>query len=113
MPRTALTSNALSAASAPGTLLTEPTPVAADATNGNSAANSGMTMIRIQNTDTASHTLTLITPGNVDGNAIADDPRVIPASGKALIGRLDPRVYGTTLQMTVDSALLMLTVYEP
>jgi hypothetical protein len=114
MPRTALTSHNLTDASAPGSVLADPTPAAADTTNGNSCANTGMTILRVQNTDTNPHTLTLITPGTVDGTlAVADDPRVIPASSKQFIGRLPVAVYGSTLQFTSDSTTLQITVFEP
>jgi hypothetical protein len=114
MSRTPLTPFALTATSTPGTAAAAPAPVAADATNGNSVPNTGLTALLVKNNDTASHTLTLITPGTVDGSlAIGDDPRVIPASGSIWIGRLPVAVYGSTLQMTVDSAQLAITVIEP
>jgi 3D (Asp-Asp-Asp) domain-containing protein len=114
MPRTPITVNALSAASAPGTVLTDPTPTAADTANGNSVANTGMTYLRVKNNDTAQHTITLLTPGTVDGSlTIADDPRVIPASSVGFIARLPVSVYGSTLQFTSDSAQLGITAFEP
>jgi hypothetical protein len=113
MPRTALTSAQLAAASSPGTLLADPVSTAADTVNGNSAVNSGDTILRVQNTDTAPHTLTLLTPVTIDGLALASDPRVIPASSTQWIGDLPVAVYGSTLNMTADSAQLKLTVFEP
>jgi hypothetical protein len=112
--RTPLTPFALAATAAPGTVTAAPTPAAADAVNGNSVPNTGLTALLVKNNDTASHTLTLITPGTVDGSlAIGDDPRVIPASGSAWIARLPVSVYGSTLAFTVDSAQLSVTVIEP
>lgn len=113
MSRTAITSSLLSAASAPASVLADPAGTPSDAVNGNSCANSGMTILRVKNTDTAPHTITLITPGTVGTLAVDDDPRVIPASTTKWIGRLPVAVYGATLAFTVDSALLNVTVFEP
>lgn len=113
MPYTPLTSSQLTAASAPGTVLADPTGTALDTTNGNSAANSGATILRVQNTDTASHVLTLLTPVTEDGLALADDTRTIPASSTKWIGRLPEAVFGSTLKMTSTSNLLLVTVFEP
>lgn len=98
----------------PGSVVGDPPGAPADTTNGNSCPNSGRTFLRVKNTDTASHTLTLVTPGTVDGSlAVADDPRVIPASSTKWIPRLPVSVYGSTLQMTADSAQLLVTAFEP
>jgi hypothetical protein len=113
MPRTPLTPTALSGASAPASVIADPAGSAADAVNGNSVPNTGSTILRVKNNDSASHTLTLITPGTVDGLAIGDDPRVIPANSVQWIARLPVAVYGSTLQMTADSAQLSVTAFEP
>jgi hypothetical protein len=98
----------------PGSVVADPAGTAADTVNGNSCPNSGMTFLRVKNNDTAPHTLTLITPGTVDNSlAVADDPRVIPASTTKWIPRLPVSVYGSTLQMTADSAQLLVTAFEP
>jgi hypothetical protein len=114
MARTPLTSHNLADGSAPGAVLADPAGDPADAVNGNSYPNTGLTGLRVKNTDTNPHTITLITPGAVDGTlAIADDPRTIPASSTKWIGRLPVAVYGATVQFTADSALLNVTVLEP
>ena len=113
MPATAITSHQLTDASTPGSVLADPTPTAIDTTNGNVITNSGMTILRVQNTDSGSHTLTLLTPVTEDGLALADDPRTIPASSTQWIGRLPLAIYGAQLQMTCSSSLVEVTVFEP
>ena len=113
MAATPLTSYQLTTASAPGAVMADPTPTALDATNGNSCTNSGQTLLRVQNTDTASHVVTLITPVTEGGLALSDDPRTIPASSTKWIGRLSETVYGSKLQMTCSSNLVQVTVFEP
>lgn len=114
MPPTPLTVNQLSQnASAPGAVFADPAPVAADAVNGNSFPNSGKTILHIVNTDTAPHTLTLVPTVSLDGLALEPDPRIIPASGKGFIARLNQESYGTTVDFTVTSNMLQVTVYEP
>ena len=114
MPRTALTPSNLTDASAPAAVLADPAGSAADTTNGNSCPNTGLTLLRVKNNDTAPHTLTLITPGTVDGTlTVADDPRTIAASSTKWIGRLPVAVYSSTLQFTSDSTQLSISVFEP
>jgi hypothetical protein len=113
MPATPVASTQMTGGSAPGTVLADPTPTAIDTTNGNAFTNSGQTMFRVQNTDTASHVLTLLTPVTEDGLPLQDDPRTIPATSTKWIGRLPVAIYGSKLQMTCTSALVEVTAFEP
>lgn len=113
MTATPVTSCQLSNASAPGSVVADPAPTAIDTTNGNSFTNSGSTIFRVQNTDTSSHVLTLVTTGQEDGLLLADDPRTIPASGHVWIEKLPVPIYGSKLTMTCTSALVSVTAFEP
>lgn len=70
-----------------------PTYNAATATDGDAFTNDGKTMLSVLNTGSES-TLTIQTPGTVDGLAIADRTVVIPATtGKKFIGPFPPTQY--------------------
>lgn len=88
--------------------------VAADAANGNIlATNNGVsTWVEATNTDTESHTLTLVTPGTVDGLAIADKVVTIPAGAKWRSGPLPVMTYGSKPQITADSALVTIAARQ-
>ncbi|WP_242882580.1 hypothetical protein [Actinomadura litoris] len=84
-----------------------------DPTTGHVLANSGRTILIVRNADTQPHTLTLVTPGTVDGNSIADRTVPIPASTTRWFGRIDPAVYSSALAVDTDSAQLKLSALEP
>lgn len=90
-----------------------PTEQAGDSTNGHVVTNSGRTIVTIRNADTSSHTATLVTPGTVDGQAIADRVITIGASSSQDIGALPTSIYGSKLQINVDSSQLKLVAREP
>jgi hypothetical protein len=77
------------------------TPVALDATNGNVITNFGpTTTLELTCTVTGPVTVTLTTPGDVQGRAIADDS--ISLSGIGTVRRFGPfatSVFGTSLQI--------------
>lgn len=92
----------------------DPTEVPGDAVNGNVIANTGQTVIKVHNADASNpHTITFVTPGQVDGQAVADRTVSIAASGIRWFGRFQPSIYGSSMGITVDSAQLKLTVFEP
>jgi hypothetical protein len=92
----------------------DPTDVATDAANGNFITNTGKTALRVVNTDaTNPHTITFVTPGTVDGQAVADRDEVIPAGTTQWFGKFPTSVYGSSMGINVDSALLHVTVFEP
>lgn len=91
----------------------DPAGVAADAVNHNSVVNTGRTIFRVKNTDTAPHNVTFVTPGTVDGLAVADDgPHAVAASSVAWFSGYDTPAFGGVMTITCDSALLLLTAFE-
>lgn len=67
---------------------------AVDQANGNQFQNTGREILHVKNSNAATRTLTISTPGNVDGLAVADATFVIPANtGDKFIGPLPPAVY--------------------
>lgn len=51
----------------------------AAAAGGDTAQTGDGVLLAVKNADTVSHTVTLVTPGSVDGLAIADRPMPVPA----------------------------------
>lgn len=92
---------------------TDPAGQAADAVNNNVVANSGRTVIRVKNSDAASHNITFVTPGSQDGLALADDgPHAIAASAVEYFSGYDTPTFGAQMTIICDSALLLLTAFE-
>jgi len=77
------------------------TPVALDATNGNVISNFSPTMwLELTCTVAGPVTVTLTTPGDVQGRAIADDTLSLSTIGSVRkFGPFDTDVYGTSLQI--------------
>lgn len=88
--------------------VTLPTGSAADTTNGNSATNDGQVLLLADNTDTASHTVTISLPGKVDGQAVTSRAATVAAGATVLLGPYPPQYYGSTLSITCDSATVKL-----
>ena len=107
MARTALTPTQLTrAGTAPATT------AALDATNGNSVPNDGHTWIVVDNTDTASHTLTVHLVGGTDGQGITPKTITVAASTTGqMFGPWPLDSYGTTLLLNVDDAQLKAAAY--
>jgi hypothetical protein len=109
MPRTVVPVTALAR-----TGVAAPTEQNGDITNGHVVANSGRTEIVVRNADAAgAHSVTFVTPGTVDGLAVADRTVSIPISSTVRFGRLPTGVYGSQLGIDVDSAQLKLLAFEP
>lgn len=89
----ARTVNTVQSASLTGVV---PTFNAATATDGNSFANSGNTIIVVKNDSVASIDVTLPTPGTVDGVAISDPVVAVGASEQKVIGPFSPLVFNHT-----------------
>lgn len=86
MPRVALTVQQVTR-----TALT-PTMSAADSANGHQFSNDGNVWLEVTTTGTTAN-LTILTPGTVDGLAIADRVIALPATGSRKIGPFPPDVY--------------------
>lgn len=93
--------------------VSSPTEQAGDTTNGNVVTNSGRTIITVRNADTTSHQVTFRTPGTVDGLAVADRQVTVDASTSMDFGDFPTNIYGSQLQIDVDSDQLMLVAREP
>jgi hypothetical protein len=94
--------------------VTDVTPTTGDATNGHAMANTGITVLRVQNAHaTLAKTVTFVTPGSVDGQAVADRTESIPALTTQFFGDFQPSIYGSSLGINVESTDIKLTAYEP
>lgn len=111
MAATALTVRQLS-----DTPLTDPTDVASDATNGNSAANSGVTFFRFHNTGGSTATV-VFHPADAtfgpENLAVAGETFSIVASAIQWIGRRDVPTFGRVLTFTTSATTLQVTAFEP
>lgn len=86
MPRTTLTPQLVTRVG-----LT-PLLVAADQPNGHQFQNTGAELLHIKTTTTGT-TVTILTPGTVDGLAVADLAVVLGTSTERLIGPFPPGIY--------------------
>lgn len=91
----------------------DPAPTACDATNGNITPNTGATIFRVQNTDSASHTITFVTIPTQDSLALADLTLTIGATAKAWVSGFDMETFGSQITYTVSSADIEITAFEP
>lgn len=67
---------------------------AADNANGETIPNDGQTFLHVKNTGGGACTVTVATPGTIDGLAVADLTAVVPATtGDRLIGPFPPGAY--------------------
>lgn len=67
---------------------------AVDQPNGNQFANDGMCFLYVKNGSGSSINVTISTPGNVDGLAVADLVVAVPATtGERMIGPFPPGIY--------------------
>jgi len=89
MARTELTVYTLTRAGIPTTAAYMTAAIA----DGHSFVNDGSTFIVVSNASGSPVTATVLTPGNVDGNAIADLSITVPASGRVNSGTFPKSVY--------------------
>lgn len=61
--------------------------------DGHSVINDGRVLLYVKNGSVSSINVTVQTPGEVGGNAIADRVVAVPAGEDRIIGPLPPRVY--------------------
>ena len=85
-----------------------PSYTAAAASNNYLIKNDGRTILHAKNTGGSPVTLTVITPGQVDGNTVADLTATVPATtGDKLIGPFPPAIYNDAngeMTVTVSGA---------
>jgi hypothetical protein len=89
--------------------LVESAKVAGDAANGNSFTNGPTTWLEA--TSTAGGTITVVTPGTVGGNAIADKVITMTGAQSQRIGPFDPTVYADPVTFNVSVATITVAVY--
>lgn len=111
MPRTDLPLTDLSRAGvAPGA------EVNGDVTNNHEFSNNGRVFLLVRNSDASvARTVTIVTPGTVDGQAVADIAISVPATVSRYIGPFPEGIYnvaGGVVQVNVDHANLRLTAYR-
>lgn len=88
--------------------------IAGDATNYNSFANSGATLLIAKNTGAVVRSAVLVTPKTVQSLAVADRTiGPIPAGETWVCGPYDTDTYGTTLTVQPAHAELTFWAIEP
>jgi hypothetical protein len=88
-----------------GVVVTETT---GDATNGHVCTNDGKVLILAHNTGASSRTITFITPGTVDGQAVADRTATVATDVSKVFGPFPTADYGASLAIDVSHAELHL-----
>jgi hypothetical protein len=91
----------------------DPTPVAADPTNGNSVPNVEGLILTLNNTDASSHTVTFVTPATHAGYAVADLVVTLTASAKKSFANFPSDAFGRTVTFTANSATVMVSAMAP
>lgn len=88
------------------------TPTAMDDVNGNTFLNSGKTWLDLTNTDSSTHTVNIHLAALVDGQSAT--PRVVTLAAGITKKYTDLPVsaYGSTVLLTVDSALVKAATYN-
>jgi hypothetical protein len=90
----------------------DPAGTTMDTANGNTTTNSGATFFRFANQTASPVTATVVTPGTVEGYAIADQTINIPASVAVWAGRFDIKNFGARITFTT-AANIKITAFEP
>lgn len=103
MPRVAVP---VTQSSRAGTVL--PAATTGDATNNHSVANDGRAILMVKNTGASSRNITFLLTKTVDGLGVTSRVESIPAGETQLFGPFDPNDYGSTLNVDVAHAELVL-----
>lgn len=88
-----------------------PAPTPGDTVEGHTVSNGGRMFVELNNTDTVSHTVTVDVPGAIDGQTVADRSYALAAGEVRNVGPWPVNVYGGSLSLTVDSALVELRAF--
>ena len=90
-----------------------------DSSNNHVLSNNGEVVLVARNADAGgAHVVTLVTPAEVDGLAVADQAISVPASSTRFIGPLNPNTYNQpstdagSVYVNVDSSQLKLSAYR-
>jgi hypothetical protein len=89
--------------------------VAGDVVNGNNIPSlTNNTVILVHNAHaTLAKTITFITSQTVDGLAVADRTVSIPALSTRVFTQMDPRLFGKTMEFTVETVDVKVQVFQP
>lgn len=93
--------------------VSDPTPVAADATNGNSVPNVAGLILTLNNTDSNPHTVTVVTPATHSGYAVADLVITLAATTKKNFSNFPTEAFGRTITFTANSTTVMVSAMAP
>lgn len=93
-----------------GSGLADPTAANGDNVNGNGVANDGRVMLRLV-ASSGTPTVTVVTPGTVDGNAVADITYTL-STAAIFVGPFPVDVYGSTLSLTSSADTTRITPFR-
>lgn len=86
---------------------------AGDVANGNVVKNnSGRVWLEATNTGGSTYTLTVVTPGQVGGNEIADKIYSLTAAAVLRIGPFSQATYGNDIEFNVQNASVTVAAYQ-
>jgi hypothetical protein len=92
------------------TAVVKPTPVACDATNGNSAINGGSLVLEF--TSTAGGTVTVSFPTTVDGQSVTPLTYTFSGAQTRIAGGWPPSIYGSVVNFTASVATITVVPYQ-
>lgn len=97
-----------------GVLNSAITPVTGDSTNNHQLTNNGACWIEAKNTNgsSISHNVTVRISETVDGQAVSSKVYAVPAGDTRRIGPFPVKVYGTLVQIDVNSNEFSLTSWQ-
>lgn len=90
-----------------------PTPVAADAVNGNSVPNLKSLILTLENTGATSRIVTFVTPATHSGYAVADPTVTLIAGAKKNFSNFPTAAFGSTLTFTAAHAEVEISAMAP
>lgn len=93
-----------------GSGIADPTPATADNVNNNSFINDGRTMLRLTATS-GTPTLTVVTPGTVDGNAVADVVYTLSTS-VVFVGPFPTEIFGSVVTLIPSANTVRITPFR-
>jgi hypothetical protein len=110
-----MTATVMAATQLSQTPVTTPVPAAVDATNGNVTPNSGATVFRLKNSDSAAtHTVTFYSIVTEDSLSLANLVVTVPISGDVTLSQLPVDVFGAQVSwLASDGTHITVSVIEP
>ena len=93
-----------------GSGLADPTAANGDNVNGNSFVNDGRVLLRLV-ASSGTPTVTVVTPGTIDGLAVADITYTLSTSA-IFVGPFPPEIYGSTVTLTSSANTTRITPFR-